>query len=328
MLGTGLVTTTFTVPASFTTTFIGPNGGEWNTAANWSTGEVPGITDDVVINNTVNFDGATGVNAVGIHSLTVNAGSTLNLNSGTLGVNGLTNAPGTIVNNGASVSFGGAATIGTLTQNAGTTLVNQSSQLGAVTLTGGTLEIDGGSTVVGIAQPSTIATLTQSGGTLQGASTVTVTGATILTGGLMFGNGTTVTQGGLTINAASVDGTGTFHLQRVLENKGVATWSSGNIDLGGERDQPAHRSPGQRQHRYVHDRVHRRHHLGVERFEGRQPVDKADRQPGHHRPERRPPYRDRGRYQQLGYPADQRHPRSERSDNPEQCRRSPAARCR
>jgi hypothetical protein len=239
VLGTGLVTTTFTVPASFTTTFIGPNGGEWNTAANWSTGEVPGITDDVVINNTVNFDGATGlVNAVGIHSLTVNAGSTLNLNSGTLGVNGLTNGPGAIVNNGASVSFGGAAAIGTLTQNAGMTLVNQSSQLGAVTLTGGTLEIDGGSTIVGIAQPSSIATLTQSGGTLQGASTVTVTGATILTGGLMFGNGTTVTQGGLTINPGSVDGTGTFHLQRVLENKGVATWSSGNIDLGGSGPNP------------------------------------------------------------------------------------------
>ncbi|SHL40032.1 hypothetical protein SAMN05444159_5805 [Bradyrhizobium lablabi] len=251
VLGTGLISTTFTVPASFTTTFIGPNGGEWNTAANWSTGEVPGITDDVVINNNVNFDGATGsVNAVGIHSLTVNSGSTLNLNSGTLVVNASTNAPGAIVNNGATVSFKQPATIGTLTQIAGdmfvdtlvNTLVNQTvnlpGQLCAVTLTGGTLQIDGGSTIVGIAQPSFIATLTQSGGTLLGAATVTVTGATVLTGGFMFGNGTTVAQGGLTINAGGADGTGTFHLERVLENKGVATWSSGNIDLGGSGTNP------------------------------------------------------------------------------------------
>jgi hypothetical protein len=67
-----------------TVAWVNPAGGSWNTAANWSTGAVPGAGDDVVIdqpgNVTVTLSGSTSV-----HSLSV-TGDTLDITGGTLSI--------------------------------------------------------------------------------------------------------------------------------------------------------------------------------------------------------------------------------------------------
>ena len=62
-----------------TVTWINPAGGNWDTASNWSTGQLPGPNDDVTISLAAN--GFTVTHAAGVtesaHSLTSNANLTL-----------------------------------------------------------------------------------------------------------------------------------------------------------------------------------------------------------------------------------------------------------
>jgi hypothetical protein len=107
-----------------TVTWISSSSGSWNTAANWSTGAVPGAGDDVVINQpgsvTVTLAGSTS-----IHSLSI-TGDTLDVTSGTLSVAANSSNAGAIqVEPGAHVNL-----TATYTQTAAGSLTLPSAGLG------------------------------------------------------------------------------------------------------------------------------------------------------------------------------------------------------
>src|SRR5262249_483702 len=82
-----------------TVTWMNPAGGDWDTGSNWSTGNVPGATDDAVIN----YSGITITHSTGasdpVHSLTSQAA--INLSAGSLSV-----ATASTINNALTVSGG------------------------------------------------------------------------------------------------------------------------------------------------------------------------------------------------------------------------------
>jgi filamentous hemagglutinin family protein len=160
----------------------------------------------------------------------VNAGSTVDFNSGTYNIDaGNVSGAGTVsisaagVNvNGGNYNVTGATGVsgGSLTFNAGANLTN----VGALSVSNGTLDLDSGEAVAA-------SSLTQSGGAIAGADTLNVAGATAWSGGTMSGAGTTNANGGLTLSGgAKVLGAG-----RTLTNGAgqTATWSgAGAIQVG------------------------------------------------------------------------------------------------
>jgi hypothetical protein len=130
-----------------TDTWINTSGGSWITPGNWSTGQVPGAGDSVVINQpgniTVTLNGSTTVKRL---SLT---GDTLNITGGTLSLNAnsslssgstlLLGGDNLAVGSGASLTNSGAITVqpgsllsvaGAFAQNAGASLTLPSGSLG------------------------------------------------------------------------------------------------------------------------------------------------------------------------------------------------------
>jgi methionine-rich copper-binding protein CopC len=83
-MGTGAADTHFTIK-QFSVEWIAPTGGNWNTAANWSTGVVPIATDDVFI-PVLSSPVVISSGAVTIQSLISNGSVTLS--GGTLTING------------------------------------------------------------------------------------------------------------------------------------------------------------------------------------------------------------------------------------------------
>lgn len=81
-------------------TWIGPSGGSWSVAANWSTGTVPGVPDNVVIDGTAsNKTVTTGTDyQVGVTNLNVTAGDSLILGRGL-------SLPGPTFNNDGTIGF-------------------------------------------------------------------------------------------------------------------------------------------------------------------------------------------------------------------------------
>ena len=148
---------------------------------------------------------------------------------------------------------------GTIAVGSGDQLVFDSSQSILVPTTGsiigaGNVQVNGGSFAVGatstfavtgtttvnngtisFAGPATLGALDLIGSTLTGSGTVTVTGSTTLAGALLSGSGRTVTQGALTIDSTGVALSGGY----VLENQGVANWTSGSIQFSGGASAPA-----------------------------------------------------------------------------------------
>src|SRR5262249_13401014 len=89
-----------------TVSWISSASGQWATAANWSTGAVPGAGDDVVINQSATVTVTLGA-STSIHSLPL-TGATLNVTGGTLNVAAdSTNAGSFQVQPGAHVTFAG-----------------------------------------------------------------------------------------------------------------------------------------------------------------------------------------------------------------------------
>jgi hypothetical protein len=117
-----------------TVNWINPNSGNWDTAANWSTGSVPGAGDDVVINTT----GAVTVTIQAgdyesVHSLTTASNDTLSITGGSL-----------IVAANSTLSGGLAITGGSLTASgSGTTLT----AAGATNISTADLFAEGGATL-------------------------------------------------------------------------------------------------------------------------------------------------------------------------------------
>jgi hypothetical protein len=100
-----------------TVTWVGPaTGGDWDTAANWSTNALPGSGDDVVIPANISIT-HTANNPDIVNSLSTNGGDAINVSGGSLAINATTNVTGNL------------------------TLSGSFQQLGAVNITSGTLDI-------------------------------------------------------------------------------------------------------------------------------------------------------------------------------------------
>src|SRR6185312_11399998 len=103
------------------TTWTNQAGGLWQTAADWSTGIVPGATDDVLISLAGGYTIGYALAGQTIASLTMsdpgatlalNSGrltvsGTIGLNAGTLALNGTAGGPGVVLSGGTVIANGG-----------------------------------------------------------------------------------------------------------------------------------------------------------------------------------------------------------------------------
>jgi alpha-L-arabinofuranosidase len=134
-----------------TDTWISSTSGSWSTVGNWSTGAVPGMNDDVVINTspsvTVTLTGSTSVK-----SLTL-TGDTLRVTGGTLSVaanSSLTNTSAALILTNANLAVAGGATLTNLGSISSATGNGTSALLiggtlnntGVIRAYGGTLAVD------------------------------------------------------------------------------------------------------------------------------------------------------------------------------------------
>jgi hypothetical protein len=137
-----------------TVSWINPAGGDWSNPANWSTGQLPGANDDVVIkvpsNVTVTHASPTASDTV--HSLVTTANFAMQ--------------GGTLTINGPSIFKSALSVFSTLTTN-GNTVID-----GPVELVGGAMNGSGNVTLNG--------QLTWTGGNIAGAGTVLAKGGLIL----------------------------------------------------------------------------------------------------------------------------------------------------
>ena len=93
--------------------WIGPNGGDWDTKANWSTGLVPTSLDDVTINSAGSTINHAASNADAVNSLTIESQNiTLLAGSLTIGGGGMTISNGLVdVRAGATLDISNGATV-------------------------------------------------------------------------------------------------------------------------------------------------------------------------------------------------------------------------
>ncbi len=144
--------------------------------------------------------------------LTVNNTGTINVNSGTLALNGGGTSTGTFnTGSGSTLQFGG----GTYAVESGSSFTGA----GTVGVSGGTVNFNGMSTGIG--------NLDLSGGTLGGSGGVTVNTNMNWTGGTITGPGQFTSMGLLNLSGANIktlDG-------RAFSNGGVASWMAGVINF-------------------------------------------------------------------------------------------------
>ncbi|HTW29504.1 MAG TPA: hypothetical protein VME92_20430 [Acetobacteraceae bacterium] len=225
--------------------------GNWNTAANWSTGIVPGAGDDVTISTS---SVQTITHSAGTHSvasLYTSANDTLAMTGGSLSVLGIATLYGAVTQSAGTLSFaGGNSTAGgVVTQTAGTIAITS----GTLTLTGtgnsfagavngaaidfssgsdtlqstATLSVHrielGGATLTLSANLSQAGTWDQSSGTLAlGGNTLALSGPAHFDGGAVTGSGTITLSGSTSIGSYYVEGS------TIVENSGTvdqtASW--------------------------------------------------------------------------------------------------------
>src|SRR5262249_61552512 len=111
VLGSGLLSTELTAAAAAQEQWINSNGGDWNDAANWSTGRVPAAGDDVIINLAAGRVITVGTNAT-IGSLVVQGGGTLLVTGGLTVSGGAVQIADNLVVNGGRFVTNGAVTAG------------------------------------------------------------------------------------------------------------------------------------------------------------------------------------------------------------------------
>jgi RHS repeat-associated protein len=184
-----------------TVNYIGPNNGDWDTAANWQdqtdlSNHVPTASDDAVINTAVNVLHATTATD-SANSLSLASGATFNLSAGSLTL------PTFSVATGATLKLSG----GTLT----------------LSTAGVSSEIDG--------------TLNMAGGTLTGSGNVDIGSPTnsSLTGSMLWSGVSSMTGAGITTihsgSGLTINATANFDTGRSLNNDGAINWSAGNITI-------------------------------------------------------------------------------------------------
>ena len=107
-----------------TITWVGPNGGDWDTASNWSPAQVPTSADSAVVTPSSAETILHGMNSSdAVLSLTTNSDATLTLTDGSIsiGVLGATIGGPVTVESGASLNVGAGASV---TIQAGQTLTD------------------------------------------------------------------------------------------------------------------------------------------------------------------------------------------------------------
>jgi YD repeat-containing protein len=226
-------------------TWTNPAGGDWDTAANWSTKALPGATDDVVI-NTLNA----GASVTHSQSTTdtvksITAAVPITLSGGTLKVSGG-------LSDTSSVSLAGG-TLANANVQTGTTLQGAGGALDGVTLgTGSTLVMPGGQSVAvsdGLTVDGTVdftgsnTWLRFSGATptVGGTGTIesTYTGGSTAPGLLTETNNATLTLGkGLTIDGGTMyigpDSGGGVPNGSVVNHATLTAAGPGTLYLGGQ----------------------------------------------------------------------------------------------
>ena len=168
-----------------TVNWAATSSGNWDVGSNWSTGQVPGPGDDVVINPSNALTVTINSGNQSVNSLESASNATLSLTGGSLAV-----AAGAEVDGGFQVS-GNVALAGTFTGGSGS-----AAQLSSGTLTGGS----GGATLDFPVLQWTGGNL---GGTVANAGMLTVSGSAVLLAGTLTNTGTIDVAGADTIYAAA-----------------------------------------------------------------------------------------------------------------------------
>ncbi|HEY7689486.1 MAG TPA: SBBP repeat-containing protein, partial [Dongiaceae bacterium] len=186
-----------------TVQWIGPANGQWNTAANWSTGVIPISTDDVCIppgaNGPVVVGGLAAANQ-SINSLITNV--ELLFNSGPLTIANPSTFDANYTMSGGSLTLNSMATF-----------------TGTVALSSGTLTLNGATGFNGA--------FNLSGGSLTGTGTLTISGLFTWSAGIQDGGGITDANGGMLLNG----GIRTLRT-RTLNTPTAVTWTAGRFDHG------------------------------------------------------------------------------------------------
>jgi uncharacterized delta-60 repeat protein len=213
--------------------WINASGGDWDTASNWSTGRVPGASDDVTIDVSSAIIVTHSKNvADSVHSLTVgNTNDSLTLSGGSLSVASSSTISGPFHLTGGTLSGAGAVTIGgamTWADN-GTLAVTG----GAVAKGNLTIAADGSAVSLGGGSLTTDAKATLNG-TIHlkgGAVWANAAGATLTwTGGTLDASGGTFTNGG----TMTLSGVGIVTLSGTLTNNGkLSQTAAGTLKLSG-----------------------------------------------------------------------------------------------
>jgi len=198
-----------------------------------------------LFDNRGTFTKSGGAGTTSIASIFSNSG-TVNVNSGTLSLNGGGTHTGATFGGTGTLNFGG----GTHTVDAASTITvtnlgfsggtaNIAGNLtitGTTTINGGTANIGGifaggplvvSSGAMNLNAAGSASTLAQSGGTIGGSNTLSVAGAATFSGGSMLGTGRTSVAGLTTISGSGV----ALDNGYTLETKGGANWTAGTIQL-------------------------------------------------------------------------------------------------
>jgi Bacterial Ig-like domain (group 3) len=226
-------------------TWINPDGGDWDTPSNWSTGALPGPSDDVVIDISGITVTHSSTDSDSAHSLTLSASdSTLDLSSGSLAIASASSISGDLTISGGTLSTAGTLTVsgamdwtgGTITGGTLSIAAGASLALGTPACCGGNEVLDGGSFANQGA--ATFNTYAQVGGLVlqddavfdnQPAGSFTIQGnAAIYTDG----TGTFQNEGTLTQAAGAV---GTTAIEAAFDqtSTGFTLVDGGTLELGG-----------------------------------------------------------------------------------------------
>ncbi len=207
--------------------WIGPANGYWDVAANWSSGVVPGPTDDVTINT-----GSPATVAIqsgdleSVHTLTTADDDTLALTGGSLAIGANSTLTGSLSLSGGAVNVGSGAT---LTLAGATNTWSGGSVAGSLAGSGsGTVSLAGGQLNLGTGG----ATFDFPTGMFQWTSgTIALNSQTLTNTGVMTlanTSGVVLNGGGLLANQGTIDVTGSgglgFANSANLDNQGGATF--------------------------------------------------------------------------------------------------------
>jgi hypothetical protein len=223
--------------------------GNWNTAANWSGGKVPGAADDVTINtgNSITVTYSSGTEK--ILSLYTGSDDTLDITGGSLAVDGdatlygaVTQSAGTFTLAGKSyANYGGLTqTGGTIKVASGTLMLDSTASSIDGTISGATLDLAGGTVTIGAKALLSVAQLELTGADVTLSGNLTEKGLYEQSGGtLAIGSNTLDLSGTAGLSSGIISGSGIVDLGGIAEFGGAAFEGSERVDNTGTINQDA-----------------------------------------------------------------------------------------